>query len=138
MVYLANEKGSEERERNGIEIVRLKDKMGTRQLPTGELIVRGSHGLVISEKKQGIKMISNMLNVTRIHNAVSSISFMRRIITLAFDYSQRRRAFGKLLSQHHLHIHTIQNMDYVNRGCLSLLLQVTLFLQAQDASLKSA
>ena len=80
---------------NNIEVVRLKDKFGTRQLPTAELILRGSEALRISDVGKGIKYISNMLNITRIHNAVASVSFMRRIIALVFDYSARRSAFGK-------------------------------------------
>ena len=99
--------------------------MGTRQLPTGEIILKGCKGLILSDKKQGIKMISNMLNVTRIHNAASCVSFMRRIIVLALDYSKRRKAFGKLLSEHQLHINTIKQLDFINRGCLVFLFEVS-------------
>jgi alkylation response protein AidB-like acyl-CoA dehydrogenase len=41
-----------------------------------------------------------MLNITRIHNAISSIAAMRRIIAAANDYKERRSAFGKLLKDH--------------------------------------
>ena len=107
---------------NNIEVVRLKDKFGTRQLPTAELILRGSSALRISDVGKGIKYISNMLNITRIHNAVASVSFMRRIIALVFDYSARRSAFGKKIQEHQLHMLTVQKMDYSNRGCLIFML----------------
>ena len=113
---------------NNIEIVRLKDKLGTRQLPTAELILRGTEALQISEVGKGIKYISNMLNITRIHNAIASVSFMRRIITLVLDYSSRRKAFGKKIINHKLHLNTIEEMDYSNRGCLAFLLQCSLLL----------
>ena len=41
-----------------------------------------------------------MLNITRIHNGISSIAAMRRIIALANDYKERRKVFGKLLKEH--------------------------------------
>lgn len=75
---------------NSIEVMRLKDKFGTRQLPTAELVLKGSNGLRISEPGLGIKYISNMLNITRLHNAVASCSFMQRMISLVLDYSSRR------------------------------------------------
>jgi len=39
-----------------------------------------------------------MLNTTRIYNAVTAVSFMRRMIALGRDYSNRRIAFGKFLN----------------------------------------
>lgn len=85
---------------NNIEIVRLKDKLGTRQLPTSELILRGTEGIRVSDIGEGVKTISNMLTITRIHNSLSSAAYMRRIIALANDFKERRSAFGKKLSQH--------------------------------------
>ncbi len=40
-----------------------------------------------------------MLNVTRVYNATSAVSNMRRMIGLCRDYSERREAFGKKLSE---------------------------------------
>jgi alkylation response protein AidB-like acyl-CoA dehydrogenase len=64
------------------------------------LILKGSEAIRISDISKGIKYIANMLNITRIHNTISSISFMRRIITLVYDYSERRVAFGKKIIDH--------------------------------------
>jgi alkylation response protein AidB-like acyl-CoA dehydrogenase len=85
---------------NNIEIVRLKDKLGTRQLPTAELVLRGTEARRVTDVGQGIKYISNMLNITRLHNAISAVASMRRVIALANDYKERRTAFGKLLTDH--------------------------------------
>ena len=40
-----------------------------------------------------------MLNITRIHNAISAVSFMRRMTMLAIDYSHQRKVFGKKVIQ---------------------------------------
>ena len=49
--------------------MKLKDKLGTHQLPTAELLLNGSKAYLISPKGKGIKLVSEMLNITRIYNA---------------------------------------------------------------------
>ena len=56
-------------EMNGIRIQRLKSKMGTRPLPTAELELEGMRGYLLGEEGKGVKVISGMLNITRIHNS---------------------------------------------------------------------
>ena len=56
---------------NGIEIRRLKEKLGTKQLPTAELELHGSKATLISPEGKGVKYISDMLNITRLYNAVA-------------------------------------------------------------------
>ena len=55
---------------NNMEIIKLKDKLGTRSLPTAEMVMKGTEGRRISDIGSGIKQISNMLNITRIHNGL--------------------------------------------------------------------
>ena len=55
----------------GIELVKLKNKLGTRQLPTAELIMDGCKGRIICEPGRGVAAISSMLNITRMHNIIS-------------------------------------------------------------------
>lgn len=63
---------------NGIQMVRLKNKLGTKQLPTAELLLDGAIAERIGDQGRGVAGISNMLNITRIHNAVASLGYMRR------------------------------------------------------------
>jgi alkylation response protein AidB-like acyl-CoA dehydrogenase len=63
---------------NGIEIHKLKDKLGTRQLPTAELLLDGMTAYKMSEEGRGISKMASMLNITRIHNSLASVSNMRR------------------------------------------------------------
>lgn len=70
-------------ERNGVKIIRLKRKLGTRALPTAELELKGMRAWLIGEEGEGIKQIATVLNITRVHNAVSAISFMRRGLAIA-------------------------------------------------------
>jgi len=63
---------------NGIRIQRLKDKLGTRMLPTAELELQGAAAVPVAGLADGIKSISPMLQVTRTWNAICSVASMRR------------------------------------------------------------
>jgi alkylation response protein AidB-like acyl-CoA dehydrogenase len=70
-------------ERNGVRMLRLKKKLGTRALPTAELEIKGMRAWLIGEEGEGIKEVTTVLDITRVHNAVSAVSFMRRGLAIA-------------------------------------------------------
>ncbi len=100
-----------------IEILRLKDKLGTKALPTAELKLNKTPAILIGKQESGIESISSMLNITRIYNSVCSISEAGNIITLLEDYSNKRSAFGKKLSDIPLHKKTIKEMKATFNAC---------------------
>jgi alkylation response protein AidB-like acyl-CoA dehydrogenase len=64
---------------NGVRIIRLKDKFGTKSIPTAELELTGMQGAVmIGREGEGVKTISEVLNITRIHCALGCLTNMRR------------------------------------------------------------
>ncbi|HEX8245602.1 MAG TPA: acyl-CoA dehydrogenase family protein, partial [Longimicrobium sp.] len=65
---------------NGIRIDRLKDKLGTRKLPTAELTLDGAVAMPVRGLDGGVRSIAPMLNVTRTWNAVSAAALMRRAV----------------------------------------------------------
>lgn len=96
---------------NNILIHRLKDKLGTKSLPTAELTLQGTKAELVGDIGDGVKKISTLFNVTRIYNATTSVAFMRRAIALSRDYAKKRHAFGKTLDKQSLHIKTIADME---------------------------
>lgn len=56
-------------EMNGVRLQRLKSKMGTRPLPTAELELEGMRAFLLGEEGRGVKVISGLLNITRVHNS---------------------------------------------------------------------
>lgn len=94
-----------------LEVLRLKDKLGTRKLPTAELLLKGTPAELVGEAAHGVRQIAPMLNVTRTWNAVSALSFMRRGIALARDYAAKRYAFGGPLAKKPLHQDTIAGLQ---------------------------
>jgi len=94
-----------------IEILRLKDKLGTRKLPTAELWLNGTLAEPVAGLERGVAAIAPMLNLTRTWNAVTACSLMRRGLALAEAYAARRQAFGKRLKDQPLHQRTLAMLD---------------------------
>jgi hypothetical protein len=105
---------NDKNELNKIMVHRLKDKLGTKALPTAELSLQGTPARLVGGEGGGVKKISSLFNITRIYNSICSISHMRRGLALAKDYSFKREAFGKKISDHPLHVETLMDMyvDY--------------------------
>lgn len=108
----------------GILIHRLKDKLGTRKVPTAELTLDGTPATLVAGTTEGVKQITPMLNITRTWNSVSAISLMRRGLDLAQDYAQKRWAFGAYLADKPLHQHTLQNLAAEWAGAFCLVFMV--------------
>jgi alkylation response protein AidB-like acyl-CoA dehydrogenase len=105
---------------NGIQIHRLKDKLGTRKVPTAELTLDGALAVPVAGLADGVRNIASMLNVTRAWNAGGAIWGMRRGLALARDYARRRRAFGDLLVQKPLHVDTLAALEAELAGAFLL------------------
>lgn len=76
MFYL--ETRDDKKDLNNIQIVRLKNKLGTRQLPTAELLLAGTKAHLIGEAGRGVANISDMLTISRTYNVLFSSSITRR------------------------------------------------------------
>src|SRR6059058_586354 len=124
------------RDRNGllrnIRVDRLKDKLGTRALPTAELTLEGTPARLVGGAGEGIRKISTLFNVTRVYNAVAAVAGMRRCIALATDYSRRRIAFGKPLIEHPLHVETLADMQLELRAAFLLAFRVVELLGKEE------
>ncbi len=96
---------------NHITINRLKDKLGTRKVPTAELMLDGTPAVPVRELGNGVRNIIPMLHLTRTWNSVMATATMRRGIALARDYARRREAFGAPLSRQPLHIDTLAGLQ---------------------------
>jgi acyl-CoA dehydrogenase len=118
---------------NGIRIHRLKDKLGTRALPTAELELDGTLAEPVAGLSDGTRTISPMLNITRTWNAVCAAGFLRRGVALARDYARRRRAFGALLSDKPLHTDTLAAMQAEAEAAFHLVFEAVALLGREEA-----
>lgn len=96
---------------NQIRVDRLKDKLGTRKVPTAELMLEGTRAELVGEPCNGTRAIEPMLGITRMWNSVCAVSFMRRGMSLARSYADRREAFGRKLAALPLHVDTLAALE---------------------------
>lgn len=95
---------------NNIKILRLKDKLGTKALPTAELELCGTPAIQIGEEAKGVRTVATMLNITRLYNSVCSVAHEARMIQLLTSYSEKRMAFGKKIIDQVLHRETLAKL----------------------------
>ncbi len=119
--------------RHGIQVNRLKDKLGTRKVPTAELTLDGAPALAVAGTDSGVKNIAPMLNVTRLWNSMGAAWGMRRAVALALDYARRRVQFGAPLSQKPLHIETLAGLVAEQQGGFLLAFQCAELLGRLEA-----
>ncbi len=117
---------------HGIRIERLKDKLGTRAMPTAELVLDGVQAVRIGPVGRGIATVAPMLNITRWHNAVSSAAGMRRAVALATDYAGRREASGRRLIDLPLHRWTLDGLDAAAAAATALVVHLAAWIGAAE------
>ena len=83
-------------------IRRLKNKIGTRSVPTGEVELRDSEAYLIGRPEWGIYLILESLNLSRVGNIVGSVALAQRALADALTFAAGRVAFGKPIIQHPL------------------------------------
>lgn len=94
---------------NNLRIRRLKDKLGVRAVPSGEVEFDGALAYVVGEQHKGIYYMLEALNLSRICNAVASLGIMRRGYLEAKHYVTNRYAFGKPLTHYPMIQDTLGN-----------------------------
>jgi putative acyl-CoA dehydrogenase len=82
----------------GMEFQRLKDKLGTRSLPSSEVEFRGLAGRLVGEEGRGVPAIVTMVNHTRLDCLLGSAAAIRRGTVEAIHHARHRSAFGALLA----------------------------------------
>ncbi|GLQ88831.1 acyl-CoA dehydrogenase family protein [Dyella flagellata] len=122
LFYVETMNGSERKPE--LVIDRLKDKLGTHELPTAEIHLEGLPAWPVGELANGVRQIAPMLNITRTWNAIGAVASMARAVSLARDYARRRHAFGRPLLEHPLHAQTLADMQAEFEGAFALVFEV--------------
>lgn len=82
---------------NHYEILRLKDKMGSRSMASGEISLQGAEAHLLGEIGRGFQQMADMINWSRLSNGVRAAGLMRRSVGEALYICKNRHAFGKTL-----------------------------------------
>jgi len=86
-----------EGERNGVHIIRLKDKLGNRSNASSEVEFHGAYAQLVGEEGRGIQTIIEMGNHTRLDCCIGSSALMRQAVAQAVHHARHRTAFQKKL-----------------------------------------
>jgi alkylation response protein AidB-like acyl-CoA dehydrogenase len=113
---------------NGITVDRLKDKLGTRELPTAEIHLHDVRAELVGGSQHGVRAIAPVLQVTRLWNAFGSLSTMARCLALTRDYAHRRKTFGRALIEQPLFADSLAGWEAEFEAAFHLAMEVALLL----------
>ena len=82
---------------NQYRILRLKDKLGTRSMASGEIRLDGAFAWLVGERGKGFQQMADMINNSRLSNGMRAAGLMRRAVSEAVYFCGHRKAFGKRL-----------------------------------------
>lgn len=134
-------------ELNGVRIQRLKDKSGTRPVPTAELELKGMRAWMIGQEGDGIREIATVLAITRVHCSIACLGLAGRALGVAKAYSLKRTISGAaggksrlLLYRSPLHMQTLADLtiDYHGLMLLTFYTAHIMGLDERQTSSKSA
>ncbi|MBI1361210.1 MAG: DNA alkylation response protein [Alphaproteobacteria bacterium] len=127
-----------DRSPNAYRIVRLKDKMGTRSMASGEIRLEGATAWLVGDPEAGFKQMADMVNNSRLSNGMRAAGLMRRATTEALFIAHRRKAFGRRLIEMPLMRRQLAKMIVPTEQARSMMLQTAEALHRSDAGDKEA
>jgi len=119
--------------RNHYRIVRLKDKLGSRSMPSGEIILDSAHAYLIGEVGRGFHQMADMINMSRLSNGVRAAGLMRRAVNEALHVARNRDAFGRKLVDLPLMQRQLVKMMLPTEQARSMFMQIAINLPRADA-----
>ncbi|MFF2165229.1 acyl-CoA dehydrogenase family protein [Streptomyces sp. NPDC058175] len=118
--------------RNAIRIDRLKDKLGSKSIASGEVTLEEAYATPVGRLTHGFRQMAEMLNVSRLSNAMRATALMRRAVRESVDHTRVRHVFGRPLFEQPLMRATLLPMIIDTEGALALVLEAAARLTAAD------
>jgi acyl-CoA dehydrogenase len=118
---------------NGYRILRLKDKLGTRSMASGEIRLEGATAYLVGDLGRGFVQMTDMINNSRLSNGVRAAGLMRRALSEALFVASERRAFGRRLIELPLMQRQLAKMMVWTEQARTMMLQTAVALGAADA-----
>ena len=110
--------------RNGVQIERLKDKLGNRSNASSEVEFRDALGWLIGDEGEGVRQILKMGGYTRFDCALGSHGQMRRAFSVALYHAHQRQVQGKTLVDQPLMRQVLASQALVLEGQTALLMRL--------------
>ncbi len=119
--------------RNSYTVRRLKEKLGSKSMPTGEYEFHDAVGYPVGDISRGFAQMTEMINVSRLSNGMRAAALMRRSVLEAVTHARGRSAFGKALIDLPLMREQLFEMTLDAEAALSIVLYAARTLDEADA-----
>jgi len=123
---------------NHYHIVRLKEKLGSRSMASGEIVLQGAVAYLVGEQGRGFVQIADMVNNSRLSNGMRAAGLMRRAVTEAGHVARSRQAFGKPLIEMPLMQRQLEKMAIRCEQARTMMFQTAQALERADGGDKTA
>ncbi|MEQ9640909.1 MAG: acyl-CoA dehydrogenase family protein [Alphaproteobacteria bacterium] len=124
--------------RNPYRIVRLKPKLGTRSMASGEIVFDGAVAYMLGEPGRGLKHMMDQVNLSRLSHGVRAAGMMRRCLNEAMAVAKNRVAFGERIIDKPLLRRQLMKLMVPTEQVLSMVLMVAQQLGRAEAGDKQA
>jgi len=105
---------------NRFTLRRLKDKLGTRSMPSAEIDFEGATAYAVGPVEQGFAtVINNVINTSRLYNTVGCTGIAKRATVVAHGYAEHREAFGQPVIAYPLMQEMLASMHSTEAALLS-------------------
>ncbi|MDR2990571.1 MAG: acyl-CoA dehydrogenase family protein [Burkholderiaceae bacterium] len=118
---------------NHYRMLRLKDKLGTRSMASGEIVLEGAVAYLVGEMGRGFAQIADMVNSSRLSNGVRAAGLMRRALAEAEYVAAHRVAFGRKLQDMPLMQRQLDKMRIRAEQARTMVFQTAQTLARSDA-----
>jgi alkylation response protein AidB-like acyl-CoA dehydrogenase len=122
----------------GIALRALKDKLGVASMATAELEFEGARAYLLAPAGQGFKAMAEMVNLSRLYNAVASVAIARRALREGVRNGRAREAFGKRLEDQPLYRLACVRIALGVEGALAVVLEAARAMDAGEHELLRA
>ncbi|WP_454724359.1 MULTISPECIES: acyl-CoA dehydrogenase family protein [Cupriavidus] len=123
---------------NQYRIIRLKDKLGTRSMASGEIRLEGAQAHLVGELGRGFVQMADMINNSRLSNGVRAAGLMRRALSEGQFIARERRAFGKRLADMPLMRRQLLKLALPTEQARTMVFQTAEALRRADAGEEGA
>jgi alkylation response protein AidB-like acyl-CoA dehydrogenase len=124
--------------RNSYRIVRLKDKLGTRSMASGEIKLEGAVAYLVGEVDRGLKQMMEQVNLSRLSHGVRASAMMRRCVNEAMICARTRMAFGQAIMEYPLLRRQLLKITVPTEQSLSMFLFTANAMDRANAGSKEA
>ncbi|MEO8296420.1 MAG: acyl-CoA dehydrogenase family protein [Burkholderiales bacterium] len=124
--------------RNAFEILALKEKMGNRSNPTGEMEFDGTWAVRIGDEGRGIRTVMHYLRYSRLGFTIAPAGLMRQALVYAIHFARHRQAFGARLADKPLMRNVLADMALESEAATALAMRVARSYDEADAGDRQA